>query len=59
MKKRSRWLAFLLAAAVSIGTLSGCGEGGSSAEPATAESSEAAAGESGSSEAADAGSVDT
>ncbi len=59
MKKRSRWLAFLLAAAVSIGTLSGCGGGGSSAEPAAAESSEAAAGESGSSEAADAGSADT
>ena len=59
MKKRSRWLAFLLAAAVSIGTLSGCGGGGSSAEPAAAESSEAAAGESGSSEAADAGSANT
>ena len=51
MKKRSKWLAFLLAAAVSIGSLSGCGSSGNDTQPAANEGTQAASEEA--SEAAD------
>ena len=57
MKKRSRWLAFLLAAAMSIGTLSGCGGGGSSAETQAPAATTAAAAEDGAADAAASGDV--